>query len=209
MFPSLAIGPLTNLQDARSCAAVGFDYVVFSLARGSHRMIPASSIWSIANWLSGPGLVLELNGASLPELEGLQGSLAIAAVVMPAEDWVQLSPEERMQLSGRIQGKEIWLACQHPGDLDLVEEAVSLAAQQKLEARLLMDADILPPGLEETYSIILHFSTPEASLEFIETSHWQPAGIWLGPEMEEAFGQLDYDRIDAWLETWTVRFSDK
>lgn len=207
MPPFLAIGPLTNLQDARSCAAVGFDFLVFSLARGSHRMIPASSIWSIANWLSGPGLVLELNGASLPELDSFQGNIAV--VVMPAGDWNQLSQEERLQLSGRIEGKEIWLSCQEPGELDQLEVAVSLAEQQQLEARVLLGEDLLRPGMEEAFSLILHFSTPEAALEFMETSAWQPSGVWLGPEMEETFGQLDYERIDAWLEAWNGRFPDR
>ena len=68
MHPILKINQLTNLQDARSSAAVGFDLISFSLERGNPKKLSAAMVWNIVNWLSGPEIVLDLNVASLEEL---------------------------------------------------------------------------------------------------------------------------------------------
>ena len=83
--PKLKISNLTNLQDARYCAAVGFDLVSFSLERGNVRKLPAPTVWNIATWLDGPGLALEMNIDSLDELEG--ASVDPAYLTFPVEDW--------------------------------------------------------------------------------------------------------------------------
>ena len=96
--PSLKIGPLTNLQDARSSAAVGFDLVTFSLERGSNKKLSGSMIWSIIQWLSGPEIVLEINRFSLEELKEIEGVFTYEYLSLPLEEW----GEDLLALPGKL-----------------------------------------------------------------------------------------------------------
>ena len=83
MRPILKISKLANLQDARSSAAVGFHQISFDLQRGSMSKLSASMVWNMVQWLSGPEVVLEMDVASLPELEDIKGQFEYQSVSIP------------------------------------------------------------------------------------------------------------------------------
>ncbi|MBX3102476.1 MAG: hypothetical protein KF690_08215 [Bacteroidetes bacterium] len=64
----IKINHLTNLQDARYCAAMNLDYVGFCMERGHVRKMAEETIAEIAEWLSGPQVVLDFGA----DVEGLQ-----------------------------------------------------------------------------------------------------------------------------------------
>ena len=83
MKPQLKIGPLTQLQDARSSAAVGFDWLSFSLERGNPKKLSPSLIWNIIQWVSGPEIMIELDAASYMEWEEVQTLFPAKAACVP------------------------------------------------------------------------------------------------------------------------------
>lgn len=209
MRPTLAIGPLTNLQDARSSAAVGFDMILFSLERGSLRMLGSNLIWNIASWLSGPSIVLELNRHSLDELKDMGESVSIGALSFPVEDWREWMKEGVdplnilpvstviLRISGALDDAEI-----HTIQKQAIERGIAISFVANVENAV--------SSLEKHKEYIsLHFQNLETATEFVKNSSWQPAGILLGAETEEEFGILDYEAIDEWLEVVNERFEEE
>lgn len=202
--PILAIGPLTNLQDARSSAAVGFGMISFSLERGQMRMLGSNLIWNIASWLSGPEIIIELNAASLPELENMGTTEQVGGILFPIEEVRSLENIERSSLpTARL----ILRVTSEETD---VEAGISLAESLGFEVELLasQQEDV---SRFEAYAerVFLHFNHLDASKSFAETNSWTPKGLWLGPEAEEEFGQLDYEAVDDWIEVINDRWEEE
>lgn len=198
MRPKLSIGPLTSLQDARSSAAVGFDYILFSLARGSSRKLPANMIWSLMEWLSGPEILLELNAASAAELTAASDTAEFAGLVMPAPDYLQAEwPTEQpiwLQMPANSPASAVATALEQAGPAS----KVILAAQGPLAG--------YQPLAEQLF---LHFPTLDEAEDFVKASDWMPYGLHLGPEAEEEPGVLHYERIDEFLEVLAARFGEE
>ena len=64
----LKAGPLSDLQDARYCAAEGIPYLSFSLERGSFRKVAPGFITDVATWISGPVIVADYGVEDSAEL---------------------------------------------------------------------------------------------------------------------------------------------
>ena len=199
--PLLKIGPLTNLQDARSSAAVGFNLISFSLERGNMKKLPASLIWNITQWLNGPEIVLDLNRMSLPELDELEKSVSWSWLSFPYEDW---TPELL-----KLQGKLIIKAndSHSPASLKALLETANRSTR-----RLWIELSLKPQQLE-TYTAILgdsfvHFPEIDQMQQFIGKNSYNPFGFCLGEEAEEEAGLLDYERIDELMEVYTDRFPE-
>jgi hypothetical protein len=200
MRPVTKIGPLTQLQDARSCAAVGFDLISFSLARGEDRKLPVSMVWSIVNWLSGPEIVLEVNRESLEELEEAARAFSWRYVSLPAADW-------SAELAGRFpallltakaeEARPEWVAAQ-------VSAAQALGCELKVELQL-ETASGLEAYSEVMVHLLLRLPSLEAGEGFLRQAPALPWGLSLGAEAEEYPGQLDYERIDRWVEALDAR----
>ena len=200
MRPTLAIGPLTNLQDARSSAAVGFDFLIFSLERGNLRMLGGNLIWNIASWVSGPGLVIEIDQQSLPELDNMGEAVTLHALSFPYEDWKARVAGSGVQAE-ELPVKEIWLRC--AGELPESEaaELIRLGQAEGLQTRFVMDMQgdsEIPASLASL--VLAHYPSLEAAQAGMMDASLSLAGCVLGPEAEEEFGQLNYEAIDDWLE---------
>lgn len=197
MRPLLAVGPLTNLQDARSCAAVGVDYLVFSLERGSMRMLASNLIWSMVSWIAGPQVVLELSVDSMQELDSLGGSVEIGAISLPWQDWTNQT----------LPGREVWLRATENDSVSAITSVLEKGNQDGNEIRIIVSCEAAPAVWEEWASHLwLHFGSLEQAQAFIRESSWMPTGILLGAEAEESFGMLDYEAMDELIEMLDARF---
>lgn len=209
MRPTLAIGPLTNLQDARSSAAVGFDMICFSLERGSLRMLGSNLIWNIASWLSGPSIVLELNRHSLDELKDMGESVAIGALSFPVADW-QAWMTEGVNLSDLLPVSSVNLRIAEALDENEIHTMLNQAKEREIELSFIVSVGDDSSSLEKYKEyLFLHFEDLSHAAAFVRDSSWQPAGIFLGEEAEEEFGVLDYEAIDNWLEVVNERFEEE
>ena len=208
MRSSLAIGPLTNLQDARSSAAVGFDFVSFSLERGSHRMLAGNLIWGIATWLSGPRIVIELNTFSLDELATLGETISVHALSFPLEDWSSSAwgrGEETLEFSA----PEIWLRSEKTISVQDLRNLIDLEQDRGRIVRVLLPGDNVGEQLHDVAEhIFLHFSSLAFLKDFLTSSTWMPTGFFLGQEAEEEFGLLNYEGIDDLMEVVAARFGE-
>lgn len=202
MTPRLKISNLTNLQDARYSAALGFHYVSFNLERGHPKKLAPNLIWNMANWLEGPGLILELNAFSLEELPPVQKTTEVSYISLPMEDWNELVfqtfPRVMLRMTANEDSSRLLAMAEAARD-DEFELKFECFLQPSDEPRTL--APLLPHCL-------LHFPSLESSLEFLQTTPPAelPWGIALGAEAEEEPGMLDYEAIDAWMEAFTERF---
>lgn len=201
MRPKLKISRLTNLQDARSSAAVGFDIISFSLERGNDKKLPASSIWSIVNWLSGPEILIELTVASLEELEEVQQTLTVSHVSLPASEW-------NIQLQDQVP-THVLLRADHGSSAASLLAHIQEANSQGIE--MMIELSLQSPDQVESFSTILnhcllHFPRLDITQSFAATSPVLPYGFALGEEAEEEPNQLDYARIDDFIDVFEARF---
>lgn len=202
MRPKLKISNLTNLQDARSSAAVGFDFISFSLERGNPRKLPSSSIWSIINWLSGPEILIELNLASLEELTDVQETFVVQHITFPASEWdIRLAQELPRQITLRADQSH------SPSQLETwIEEAEAAGIQLKIELSL-SQTEEAEAYLALFPHLLLHFPSLDQTQSMAVTATQLPYGFVLREEAEEEMGQLDYERIDDFIEVFEARFS--
>ncbi len=196
MKPSLKIGPLINLQDARYSAAAGFDMVSFSLERGSDRKLSVSLIWNMVQWLSGPEIALEMNLASLEELTEANNTFSYHWITLPAEEW-----DERIWQhtdAGIVLRADAGSDPQHLAGILL--QAKHAGREMRFELSPDSAGHFLPhdPFASHCY---LHFPSLDVLDRFADQTRFvSSAGISLGPEAEEEPGVLHYERIDALLE---------
>lgn len=194
MRPKLKISNLTNLQDARSSAAVGFDMISFNLERGHHKKLSASLIWNMVNWLSGPEIGLEMNTYSLEELKEIKKLFDPSMLTFPATEWNPLLLEY---------ADAIMLRGDQFTDPKHIQQWVSAAETEEKKLKVVLSLpDLAAAGAYEGVkeSILLHFPSLDLLVEFIRTSPFQPYGFSLDQEAEEEPGVLHYERIDDLME---------
>jgi hypothetical protein len=200
MRPKLKISNLISLQDARSSAAVGFDMISFNLERGNSRKLSASMIWNMVNWLSGPEIVLEMNAASLEELEEVKKLFPWAYITLPAGDWNELV----WQYSDKVM-----LRADEFVSPQAIQRWVDAAADEGKELKVILSL----PDLSATRNyeavkshVLLHFPSLALLETFIKEGSFVPFGFSLDQEAEEEAGVLDYERIDDLMEVFQERF---
>lgn len=190
--PLLKINRLTHLQDARSCAAVGFDYISFSLERGDPHKLSAAMVWNIVQWLSGPKVVLDLNRQSLEELEAVRPMFSWEAVSLPAADWdrsLELAGPVILRAESNLNQEELaWLK----------EQAGAAALQFELAVETGAQAQAYAPVVSELW---LHFSQTEALEAYVKAGGLPPLGFVFGEELRDPEEPefLDYTRLDDLL----------
>lgn len=198
MRPLLFVGELTSLQDARSSAAVGFDWVGFSLERGSPRKLSVELIWNMVQWLSGPKVVISLNRASLEELDVAQQRFEVDVISLPLADW---GPDLLAY------GKELILRTSATELLSTDLSDIPMSGELSLEVHV-DSSDILSqltPWLAHSF---IHPASLDLLADWLQSDTPPPKGYALGQEAEEEMGVLDYPRIDDVLELYTDRFGE-
>ncbi|MDX2062159.1 MAG: hypothetical protein SFY70_03790, partial [Bacteroidia bacterium] len=193
----LKLHHLTNLHDARASAAWGAHYLGFALERGHLYKLSESAVEAFFEWLSGSFLVMQLG-----------------------EDLAQAAP-----LTPWLRQHRLWLEFDGPtaaeafarGTLELpvpygltcpLGVASSLPTELVAQAQYL---DVLPgPALDTAALTQLRASLPQGLPLLLRTDALAatdlPAaaahadGLSLGAHQPDAFGQLDYDRVEALLD---------
>lgn len=195
--PLLKVGPLTNLQDARSSAAVGFDMVTFSLERGANRKLSGSMIWSIIQWLSGPEVVLEINRFSIDELKEIEGVFNYDYLSLPLHEW----GEDLLELPGKF-----ILQTHTKEKLETIEEILAVTDPDRLFIEL---------SFEKQADLAIYQSILGRSFLHQKLKEEQPINLpadlsvyafSMKEEMEEEPGLLDYETIDSWIEAFQENF---
>lgn len=203
MRPKLKISNLISLQDARSSAAVGFDFIGFNLIRGANQKVSVSMAWNIIQWLSGPEIVLELDKSSMPELDDAANTFEFPHVSLPWEDW---SP------GTDLKGKDVILRGDHSLTPDqvgtLLEQMESLGVSGLIELSL--------PGIAEVKAYkphlghcLIHLPQLEMVEDLIQQNDLIPGGLSFYDEVQEEPGVLDYERIDEFLELFEEVFEEE
>mgnify|MGYP006269998637 CR=1 FL=1 len=193
MRPRLKISNLISLQDARSSAAVGFDLVSFNLTRGDERKLSAAMIWNLVQWISGPDIVLEMNGASLPELADIQQSFQPGYLTLPLAERSQAA-----DLSGL---PPLILKAEVMDDPEALAQLAAAQTDLRFELHLTQLADVarFAPVLGRS---LLHFPSLDEAEAYLRSDAPVAWGLSLDREAEEEPGVLDYERIDQFIEVF-------
>lgn len=192
----IKISNITNLQDARYSAAVGFHYISFSLERGSTKKLAATMIWNMVNWLEGIETVLELNAESLEELDEFK-EVSFRYITLPIEDWsIQLPATLPQALILRADAAQYDVAALQA----IITEVEASNREVKIELSV-DDAEQLAAYQSLAPYIMAHFPSIEIAQAFAQTNE---AAIWaisFREEAEEEPGLFDYEKLDEFVET--------
>ncbi|MEM6764141.1 MAG: hypothetical protein AAF824_04575 [Bacteroidota bacterium] len=195
-LPKLKISRITNLQDARYCAAEGVHFLSFSLERGYDQKLSVQTVWNIANWLEGPAYIIELNTFSLDELKEVSQSVSVSAISLPIEDWAEAL---------WMYTDSLILRATEDFPLEVVQDLLQKASMQGKNLQF----EISCEQLEEVSkwepvfpNIFLHFKDVDKTEALINLNENYPFGISLGSEVEEAPGMLDYDKTGKILSVY-------
>lgn len=187
MHPKFKISKVINLQDARYCAAVGFHFVSFSLARGDQKKLPPTLIWNMANWLEGPEIILELNAQSWDELKEVTFDYRYLA--LPLEDW---EPGATTQADAFI------LTTSTPPSPESLQTLLDENTDVEIKFELTF-SDITDALAYQALfpHILLNFTSLDLYFDFFQQKHSvMPWGVSLQTEAEEEPDLLDYERMD-------------
>ena len=189
--PQLKISNVTNLQDARYSAAVGFNYVSFSLERGHPHKLSPSMIWNMVQWLEGPEIILEIDAGNWEEVQQVGTAPENFWVSFPAAHWTGIAP---------ISLKGIILRSEHQLEIPQIQEWVAQSEIPLKVEMLISHPDQLAVFSSVYPYIFVNFPELEITKNFIRSSEHAIFGLSFQSEAEEKPGLLDYDELDACLE---------
>jgi len=187
MHPKFKISKLTNLQDARYSAALGFDMVSFSLARGERQKLPATLIWNIANWLEGPEIVLDLNAESWEELSEVTFDFHYLSL-----PWQDFEPQVAQKAQAFVLKGDDSLG------IDQIQTLRAAYPTLSLKFELSFDSVEAAMSYQEVFpDLLINFRQLSLYFDFFKQQQaTQVWGISLQNEAEEELGYLDYEQID-------------
>lgn len=161
---------IRSLQDARYCSAEGFDFLVFRFEKSYDFRMPADMIRDIAGWLSGTGIILQVDSQVTDALATLPEGFRVAGIQSESTDALQQalpSPLLRIQM-----GKP----------------------DQNTDLHYQVSASDYTPDMQALPIWLLIQSKDEIPVGII------PYGISFGIGFQDAEGELDYDRVSEALE---------
>jgi hypothetical protein len=194
----LKIGPVTNLQDARACAAWGVDYLSFSLERGSLYKVNDALLLSVLEWLAGPLPVISLGDDVEPigELMARDWGGSIAFEVNAAH-WAAVPDDAPV----------LWTLT--PDDLFRAPDALIRRWQSAVAIELHPPQGIgaaLPPLLRQLKAaagftpVLLRADGLPA--ELLDHALSLCDGLSVAPMLPTEFGLLDYDAVEQVLDRY-------
>jgi phosphoribosylanthranilate isomerase len=174
MKPLIKVSGLTDLQDARYCAAMGVEFIGFNLQN-----TPPAKIREICAWLSGPKVVIEhQSGITDASLEELIQTLPFYAI----ESTDAESPSTRKY--------EYWQKIHTLSETQKTDSVFILPVKTMEEAR----------NVSSYFAhLFLHFPTLSLAKECL-ASDLCPLGVYIGDEAYLEDGHLDYEALDILFE---------
>jgi hypothetical protein len=195
----LKISNLIALQDARYSAAAGFDIVSFNLKKGDPRNLPVEAIREMAGWIAGPEIALELNTASMDQLDAAGESVTFRYISLPLAEW---SPSLLNRDSGIILRAG---ATDAPSGVDLPMDAAADAGRELFVELKLAEAEVPANWMPLLSSLYLHFPSLHAAEQWLAGAETLPYGLSFYSEVEETPGCIDYPAMDDFLDRLRAR----
>ena len=178
------VGMITNLSDARYCAGMGVSMLGFTVVEGQPGFIDPSAYQAIRGWVSGPTFVAEVYG--------LQHNTISAILENYAPDFLELSPEDLLQLTPDISVPLII-------SIDTVDEVQVLMAAQwasKIAYLIINPLSVSEAAIEnlaKAYALLLRIAD-EGKLSLLDM--FDIKGITLTGGQEIRPGLKDYDNLE-------------
>ncbi|HHG83990.1 MAG TPA: hypothetical protein ENJ82_04510 [Bacteroidetes bacterium] len=198
MKPKLKLNQISDLHDARYCAAVGIDLIGFELEPSNELHVTPKAVGVIMDWLSGPAAVGNFDTTS-PEV--IQEMVAIAKLT-----WVSLPLGYPQGQAESIQAKLIFRGPAEPINAEGIAHIINLSEQfadALFELRIDLQDESTWNQLKESQlltRVILHFSEPSPIYTLLEEKEQLPMAFSLGAFVVEPDGALDYEVCDDFLE---------
>lgn len=206
MKPHLKIGNLSDLQDARYCAAVGVSMLEFCLERGNPKKITPELVSEITQWLEGPKFVGYYGYETPDEINEEARKLNFSRVSVPEDYHPDLLKEIEAPLILRLKsGQNEFLKPDFLESISKVYPACifEVNLQGSGETELLKMATL--GILERTF---LGFYQPDTLWNFLSNKDQDPFGFSLGDYILEPNGQLDYEKCDLLMEEFHKKLTE-
>lgn len=192
MRPILMLNGISNLHDARYCAAVGIGMLGFRL--GDENALKPEAVLEIVEWLSGPEAIAEFGEISPSEMLSLAKTATVSRIRIPSS----MAPELPagfdiplvFDLEIETESAQIGVLANHFPDALFVVSA-NEAAQFDAISNL---------GLWDRSLVICE--KPDEVWKQLKQSGMQPHGFVLGSFIDDEDGQIDYDICDSFIEKY-------
>lgn len=198
---------VANLTDARYFAALGVDYLGFSLEPGSEGYVTPMMVSALREWIEGPELVGEFGGMATSDIARIAEELELPVIqVGPFGKTQELAQTTGLQLLQEIiLGQELTPETIQPildANAPFVRGFILNAARNNLDWKTIQEDPSWMRWLEETcsdYQVLLDIPAPADQLEDILEA-LNPVGVQLRGGDEEAVGVKSFEELDEWFD---------
>ena len=200
MNPKLKLNHITDLHDARYCAAVGVHLLSFRLEESAEYSIEPQEVSGIMEWLSGPEGVGDFSESVAEHINAV-----LEATKLP---WVSLPFDYSADEAANIKANLIFRGPEEPlndSGLDRVRSLAQRFPAALFEFTSAPEQDAVWTALKSESLMersILRFSEPSAIYSLLEKEGHPPYAFSLGEFVEEPDGALDYETCDDFFERY-------
>lgn len=187
MSAIIKISNINDLQDARYCAAVGFEWVCFNAKKDG---LSPGTIREMAAWLTGPRFVVECDADNKAALEELQTTFPYHYLCIEASALSDFTP---------LPHQPLILQVAMPQTPTQVEAEIAAAVQHHPNSKVEIALSPTDAHLFQAYAsaLIFHFSSLDEVKDWIQNADFQPFGFALHSEVLDGEGFLNYEQLDA------------
>jgi len=190
----LKVNNVTNLADARYCAAMGVAYLTFNMERGSLSKVSEALVLELAPWIAGSQLVIHC-GKDETAAEASSHALAESIDVVEIE-WElrnKISPDQAVAYTLHLQSLD---------NLGTILEELQQRKSHYLELRLSSDLQtnthLQKLSAYDLKKIIFHVDNLDQ--DFLKQIRSKVYGFALDENVRMDLQQLDYDKFEEWID---------
>jgi hypothetical protein len=185
----IKIENIQNLDEARYCAAVGFEMLSFSLQNAT---LTPPKIREIASWLTNVKFDLLATLAQENALRELALTFPFHSLTIEQKEW------EMFQEKELLYDKPLIIKGENISFLEMEKlAAFSLAAKWQVKAENYAQIKDLQPYFE---AIFVELPSIQAIIEWVDEQQPLPFGFTLNESARMSDGELDYDNLDLLAE---------
>jgi hypothetical protein len=185
----IKIENIQNLDEARYCAAVGFEMLSFSLQNAT---LTPPKIREIASWLTNVKFDLLATLAEENALRELALTFPFHSLTIEGNEW------EMFQEKELLYDKPLIIKGENISFLEIEKlAAFSLAAKWQVKAENYAQIKDLQPYFE---AIFVELPSIQAIIEWVDNQQPLPFGFTLNESARMIDGELDYDNLDLLAE---------
>lgn len=194
MKPALKIGGISDLQDARYCAATGIGLLGFNLGKEKQLLLEPAAVKEMLSWLSGPEGIGEFSYSRPSEISQIALAAGIHRISIPGD----YQPEDASQLP-----LPLLFRVEAENDLKRVSHQADLFPSGLFEIRPELFFS-LPTETQKNLlgRTLLIAQTPDPIWRQLKHQGSQPLGFSLGTFVSDSQGHLDYESCDEFLSAY-------